>query len=53
MRDLREIWDVLIQWQKRVESRRALSEMEPRQLRDIGLTRAQAAAEAAKPFWVK
>ncbi|TDF83381.1 DUF1127 domain-containing protein [Pseudomonas sp. H9] len=35
----------------RWHSRRALLELTPEQLRDIGLTRAQAREEGLKPFW--
>lgn len=31
--------------------RRALRDMEPHMLRDIGLTHAEARAEAARPIW--
>ena len=36
---------------QRVRQRRALAALEPRLLRDIGLSAAQARAEAARPFW--
>lgn len=35
----------------RWNTRRALLEMTPEQLRDIGLTRAEALEEGLKPFW--
>ena len=35
----------------RAEQRRALAELDERMLRDVGLTRAAARAECAKPFW--
>ena len=35
----------------RQRSRAALAQMDDRLLADIGLTREQARAEAAKPFW--
>lgn len=35
----------------RVHTRKALLELTPEQLRDIGLTRQQARAEGLKPFW--
>jgi len=38
-------------WLQRSRQRRALAELDDRQLRDIGVTRAQALAEAARPFW--
>jgi uncharacterized protein YjiS (DUF1127 family) len=41
----------LMQWRERARQRRALREMSDHMLRDIGISRAQAAGEAAKPFW--
>jgi len=38
-------------WLGRRRQRLALRELEPRLLDDVGLTPAQAAREAAKPFW--
>lgn len=38
-------------WIQRYRQRRALARLDERLLRDIGVTRAEAAAEAAKPFW--
>lgn len=38
-------------WQSRARQRRDLREMEPRALQDVGISRADAVAEAAKPFW--
>lgn len=38
-------------WEQRAAQRRALAELDDRALRDIGRSRAEAAAEAAKPFW--
>ncbi len=38
-------------WQSRAKQRRELKEMEPWVLRDLGLSKAEAASEAAKPFW--
>jgi uncharacterized protein YjiS (DUF1127 family) len=38
-------------WQDRAEQRARLSEMDARMLKDIGVTRPEAAAEARKPFW--
>jgi uncharacterized protein YjiS (DUF1127 family) len=35
----------------RRRTRRALSELDDRQLADVGLTRRQALLESAKPFW--
>ena len=44
-----EIWLV---WSDRSRQRRQLSELSDHMLRDIGLTRADAWAEADKPFWL-
>lgn len=38
-------------WVALARSRRALAQLDERGLRDIGLDRATAADEAAKPFW--
>lgn len=42
---------VVTKWDTRRKTRRALKDMEPHLLRDIGLERFAAQAEAAKPFW--
>jgi len=39
------------EWDKRSRTRRALAQLEPHMLRDIGLTSEQARTEAAHPFW--
>ena len=41
----------LLLWQERAAQRRALLALEPHELEDIGVTRAEALSEAAKPFW--
>ncbi|MCI4665445.1 MAG: DUF1127 domain-containing protein [Neomegalonema sp.] len=38
-------------WAQRRRTRRALAQLDERALRDVGLTRAEAMAEARKPFW--
>lgn len=38
-------------WERRAAQRRRLDELDDRALRDIGRSRAEAAEEAAKPFW--
>jgi uncharacterized protein YjiS (DUF1127 family) len=41
-----------LEWRHRARSRNELMGLSDRTLRDIGLTRADAAFEAAKPFWI-
>ena len=38
-------------WRQRARQRRRLAEMAPEMLRDIGVSPAEARAEAGKPFW--
>lgn len=38
-------------WRARVQERQDLAALPDRMLEDIGITRSQALAEAAKPFW--
>jgi len=42
---------LLAVWAMRRRTRRTLSELDDRQLADVGLTRRQALLETAKPFW--
>jgi len=42
----------LAEWRRRARSRAQLARFGERDLRDIGLTPAEAAREYAKPFWV-
>ncbi len=44
-------FDRLADWLERGRSRRALAGLDHRMLKDIGLSRADALAEAEKPFW--
>ena len=44
-------WSVVALWIERVRQRDALAALDDHQLRDIGLTRAEAAREWEKPFW--
>jgi len=41
----------MVAWQQRYDLRQHLLEMDAHLLDDIGLSRAQARQEAAKPFW--
>lgn len=43
--------DLLLGWIDRARERRALAGLDDRMLADIGASRAQAEAEADKPFW--
>jgi uncharacterized protein YjiS (DUF1127 family) len=43
--------DILFGWHERASQRRALSMLTDHQLKDIGISRADAVREAAKPFW--
>lgn len=42
---------VVARWIERVRQRHALAELDDQALRDIGITRVEAAREAGKPFW--
>ncbi len=42
---------VLGEWQRRRRDRGELARLDPRLLRDIGITRYDALQEASKPFW--
>ncbi len=42
---------VLLTWHERARQRRQLRGLSDRMLSDIGITRAEAEAEAEKPFW--
>lgn len=39
------------QWRRRIQARHELAALGDRMLKDIGLTRADALAQASKPFW--
>lgn len=43
--------ETVLAWQERARQRRQLALMEDRLLRDMGISRAQVAWEAEKPFW--
>ena len=50
-RRTRTILSRLAEWQERSEQRKHLAGMNERMLKDIGISRADAAREANKPFW--
>ncbi len=45
-------FDHLIGWQERARERHLLMQLDERMLRDVGLTRSEAAREFSKPFWM-
>jgi uncharacterized protein YjiS (DUF1127 family) len=47
----RRLLKTLRLWQERARGRQQLREFDDPMLRDIGITRLQAEAEATKPFW--
>jgi len=47
----RRTWQWLAQVKRVRDSRRDLAEMDPRMLADIGVSRATAQSEAARPAW--
>ena len=47
----RTILEIAAIWQERATQRHHLMAMDDRLLRDIGLSRAEAASEFEKPFW--
>ena len=48
---LAAVTDRILAWQARARERRLLAGMDDRQLRDLGIRRADALEEADKPFW--
>ena len=44
-------WMLLATWIERMRQRNALAALDDHQLRDIGITRVDAARECGKPFW--
>lgn len=47
------LFDRLAKWQLLARQRRELQKMSDRELKDIGLSRADVEREVAKPFWRK
>jgi uncharacterized protein YjiS (DUF1127 family) len=48
---VKRIIETIREWQRRARSRRDLMALDPRDLRDLRLTRADAMREAGKSFW--
>jgi len=44
-------WILFATWIERARQRKALAVLDDHQLRDIGITRVEAALECEKPFW--
>jgi len=44
-------FDVLVEWQRRNEQRRHLTQMDARLMADAGITEEIVALEVSKPFW--
>jgi uncharacterized protein YjiS (DUF1127 family) len=44
-------WILIANWVARTRQRRALAELDDHMLRDIGITRVEAARESQKVFW--
>jgi uncharacterized protein YjiS (DUF1127 family) len=45
------VLELLLGWCARAQESRMLLQLDERMLKDIGVTRADVAREAAKPFW--
>ena len=50
-RPLARVVETIRQWRRRTEERAALSRMSAADLRDFGVTPAEAQWEASQPFW--
>jgi uncharacterized protein YjiS (DUF1127 family) len=50
-RGLIRVAEAFLAWHDRARERRALMQLSDHMLRDIGISRAEAQGEAAKPFW--
>jgi uncharacterized protein YjiS (DUF1127 family) len=47
----RMLFETLVIWQRRAQERHRLATLGPHLLRDMGISEAEAAREAAIPFW--
>ena len=47
----RRAFGIVAMWMERSRQRRALADLDDHLLKDIGITRSEAAREAAQPFW--
>jgi len=47
----RTLFQTLLTWQRRAQERDRLASLDPRLLSDMGISAAEAAREAAIPFW--
>ena len=50
-RGLMQIAEAFLAWHDRARERRALMELSDHMLHDLGISRADACREAARPFW--
>lgn len=48
-----QTWTLVRLWRERARQRRHLAELPAHMLRDIGVSRSAARAEAARPFWLR
>lgn len=48
---LRSVLATLMAWQERASQRHLLAQLGERELKDMGISRADAESEARKPFW--
>ena len=48
---VRRVFATLMAWQERASQRHVLAQLGDRELKDMGISRADAESEARKPFW--
>jgi uncharacterized protein YjiS (DUF1127 family) len=51
VRLLEKVWKTILRWHEVRRQRRALLALSDQLLKDIGISRADATREAARPFW--